>query len=103
VRRGYDSEPDDGSSSVRGRFIRHTPTTIFACLLKMSPSKGRASCGEEWGGGVTSPISLSSSSSLSSSPEDSGSEGVSSPRALTAVRVAIQAYLLCLRTYSHSL
>jgi hypothetical protein len=47
---------------------------VSACRLKMSLSEGRSTGGREWGGGVTSP------SSPSSSPhEDSGLEGVSPP------------------------
>jgi hypothetical protein len=79
------------------------PTMIPACLLKISPSKGRASRGGEWGGGVTSSYSPSSSSSSSFTPEDPGSEGVSSPRILATVQTTPQARLLCLRAYNHSL
>jgi hypothetical protein len=54
----------------------HAPTAIPACLRKISSSEGRASCSGEWEGGVTPPSICSSSSSTY---EDSGSEGVSSP------------------------
>jgi hypothetical protein len=51
---------------------------------------------ESGGEGVTSSFSSSSSSSSLSSPEDSGSKGVSSPRALAAARVALRTCLLFL-------
>jgi hypothetical protein len=40
---------------------------------------------------------------LSSPPEDSGSEGVSSPRTLATTRAALEARPLCLRTHNRSL
>jgi hypothetical protein len=92
-----------GPVSVRGHFSRRAPTEIPACWLKRSPSEGRSSGGGEWGGGVTSPLSSPSSYSSSSPPEDSCSEGVSSPRALAVGRAVLQAHLLCLHTRNHSM
>jgi hypothetical protein len=86
-----------------GYFSRRMPTVIPTYLLKVSPSEGRASRGGEWGGGVTTLSSLSLFSSSSPPPEDLGSEGVSSPRAVVTARVALQARLLCLYAYSRSL
>jgi hypothetical protein len=84
-------------------FDRRTPTKIPACRPKRSPSEGRSLGSRELGGGVTSLSSSSSSSSLSSPPEDSGSEGVSSPRTLATTRAALEARPLCLRTHNRSL
>jgi hypothetical protein len=103
VRWGYGGKLVHGPISIQGRFSRCAPMIILACLLKISPSVGRASRGTKWGGGVTSHSSLSSSSFSSSPPKDSGSEGVSSPYALAASCAALQARLLCLHTCSHSL
>jgi hypothetical protein len=75
VRQGCGGEPVDSLTSIRGHFGRRALTVIPACLLKMSPSKRRASRGGGWGSGVTSPSTLPSSSFLSSSPEDSGLGG----------------------------
>jgi hypothetical protein len=55
MRQGYISEPIDSLTSVQGHFNQRALTAIPACLLKMSPSKGRASRGREWVGRVTSP------------------------------------------------
>jgi hypothetical protein len=79
ARWGYGGGLADESISVRGHFSQCTPTEIPTCRMKMSPSEGRSSYGGDWGGGVTSLSSLSSCSSSSFPPKDSGSEGVSSP------------------------
>jgi hypothetical protein len=87
----------DGPISVRVYFGRRAPTVIPACLRKISPSKGRASCGISWGGVVSSPSSSSSSSYF----KDSDLEGVSASLALTAIRAALHACLLCLHAHNH--
>jgi hypothetical protein len=99
------ARPDYGGSlvTIQDYFSQREPMETPACWLKRSPSEGRSSRGGEWGGGVTSASSMSLSSSSSSAPEDSGSEGVSSPRSLAAARVALQARLLCLCAHNHSL
>jgi hypothetical protein len=103
MRRGYDSEPVGSLISVRVYFGYRAPPMTPACLRKMSSSEGRSSRGGEWGGGVTSPSSSSFLPFTSSSSEDSNSEGVSSPHALTAVWAAFWARLLGLRDYNYSL
>jgi hypothetical protein len=44
MRWGCGGELVDGLASIRGCFDRRVPTVIPALLLKMSASKGRASC-----------------------------------------------------------
>jgi hypothetical protein len=77
---------DTPSASARGHFTRQALAGIPACQTKRPPGEGRILGGEE----ITS---LSSSSS--SSPEGSNSEGVSSPRALTTARAVLLSRLLC--------
>jgi hypothetical protein len=103
VRLNCGSRLDDAPVPVRGRFIWSKPTEIPACWLKRSPSAGRTSGSGQWGEGVIFPSSSSSSSSSSSYPEESVSEGVSSPCALTAARAALQSRLLYLGAYCLSL
>jgi hypothetical protein len=68
-----------------GGFSWRTLARALICRPKMSPGKGRFS-GGGGGGAQGKIISLSSSSSPSSSPEDTDSEGVSTPRAVAAAR-----------------
>jgi hypothetical protein len=100
VRWGYDGKPVDDLVSVRVCFGRCALIVIPSCLQKISPCEGKVSRDRVWGGRVASP---SSSLSSSSSSNDSGLEGISSPRALAVVRVALQACLLYLHTLNRSL
>jgi hypothetical protein len=78
MRRGNGDELVHDPVFVQDCFNQCTPAVSPACLLKTSPSKGRASCGREWGWSHFPFFSIFILL-LSPSPENLGSEGVSFP------------------------